>query len=167
MGSFEPVIYGRYSDVESPKARVCQGEPPVSIAPETSCAHQARRWFEEVWGQRKTEVVDELLNAESVCYSEQGPVIGPEEFKQKMYFPMLKAFPDLQVFIDDVLECSGQVVVRWRAEGTHSSDALGFPATGRAVKFDGITWVRVKDGRFTEGWQSSNIPMVLTELSAS
>lgn len=137
----------------------------MSVATPTSNAEHVRRWFEEVWGQRRAEVVDEMLTAESVCYAEQGPVVGIDDFKHKMYFPLLGAFPDLRIFIDETLESGNQVVVRWRAEGTHTADALGFPATGRTAKFEGITWVRVQNGKLAEGWQSSNIPCVLKDLA--
>jgi hypothetical protein len=32
----------------------------------------ARRWFEEVWNQRRTDTIDELLTEESVSHSELG-----------------------------------------------------------------------------------------------
>jgi hypothetical protein len=40
----------------------------------------ARRWFEEVWGQRKTQVVHELLQADSVCHTDQGDLVGTQPF---------------------------------------------------------------------------------------
>jgi predicted ester cyclase len=54
-----------------------------------------------------------------------------------------------------------QVVVRWRATGTHTGEGLGIPATGRTGAFCGMTWVRVEAGQLVEGWQCSNIPEVL------
>jgi hypothetical protein len=36
----------------------------------------ARQWFEEVWNQRRTDTIDELLTDESVSYSESGPLRG-------------------------------------------------------------------------------------------
>jgi predicted ester cyclase len=124
-----------------------------------------RRWFEEVWHQRRPEVIDEFVTEHSVCHAEQGPLTGPEHFKQQVYYPMTAAFPNLDVNVDEVLEAGDNVVVRWSVKATHSGDALGFAPTNRNVSFTGITWVRFKDGKFKEGWQSSNIPIVLQELA--
>src|SRR5688500_10444557 len=44
----------------------------------------ARRWFEEVWNQRRTETVYELLTADSLCRSETGPLRGPEPFLERV-----------------------------------------------------------------------------------
>lgn len=34
----------------------------------------SKRWFEEVWNQRRLATVDELLSDESVCYGEGDPI---------------------------------------------------------------------------------------------
>ena len=41
--------------------------------------------------------------------------------------------------------------MRWHVTATHSSDALGFPATNRQVAFRGMTMLEFKDGRVVEG----------------
>lgn len=126
-----------------------------------------RRWFEEVWNQRRTETIDELMSDESVCYGEDGPLRGAAEFRQKQYHPFLSAFPDLIVTIEALLGDGDQVVVRWSASGTHTNEGLGIQATNSPVTFQGITWIRVQDGKFREGWQHSNIPQVVRQLHES
>jgi len=125
------------------------------------------RWFEEVWNLRRTETIEELLTSESVCYTDNGPIRGPDEFKQRQHTPFLLAFPDLRVDVDAIITQGDQAVVRWTAIGTHSGDALGVPATHRAVRFRGITWLHVDDGKLAYGWQSSNIAEVLRGLGCS
>lgn len=138
----------------------------MTLGAATSNSELVRRWFNEVWGQQRLETIDELMCESSVCYAEQGPIVGPEAFKLQVFYPLTSAFPDLRIRIDDVLEAGNNVVVRWSVEATHSGDALGFPATGRAVTFTGVTWVRLENGKFAEGWQSSNIPLVIGDLAA-
>jgi predicted ester cyclase len=125
----------------------------------------ARRWFEEVWNQRCSATIDELLTNDSVCYADDGPIRGPVEFRERQYLPFLAAFTDLRVVVDGVIAQGEDVVVRWTAEGVHSGDGLGFRPTQERVHFRGITWIRVRDGKFLEAWQNSNIPDVLRELS--
>src|SRR3954464_14368656 len=92
----------------------------------------ARRWFEEVWNQRRTDTIDELLTDESVTHSESGPLRGKEEFRERAHAVFLSAFPDLRMTVEGTVAEADQVVVRWAATATHLGDVLGFPATGRA-----------------------------------
>src|SRR5262245_39594540 len=104
----------------------------------------ARRWFEEVWNQRRDQTIDELLTPHSVCHTDEGPIVGKEEFRARMYVPLLSAFPDLRVEVEGVTGQGDDVVVRWSAAGTHSGDGLGFAPTGKGVILRGITWMRVR-----------------------
>jgi steroid delta-isomerase-like uncharacterized protein len=131
------------------------------------CEALARRWFEEVWNARRGEVIDELLTTESVCFAEDGPIRGPAEFRARLHQPFLAAFPDLAVEVVATLARGDEVVVRWTAVGTHTGDGLGFPPTQQRAQFQGITWLRVRDGRLVEGWQSSNIPEVVRGLASA
>src|SRR5688572_20017857 len=117
----------------------------------------ARRWFEEVWNLRKTETVKELLTAQSVCQSEAGELKGPEAFLTQAYGPLLTAFPDLSVTLEGTVAEDDQVVVRWRATGTHTGSAMGLPPTGRRLSFRGMTWIRYRDGKMIEGRDSWNM----------
>src|SRR5262245_36466934 len=112
----------------------------------------ARRWFEEVWNQRRTDTIDELLTDESVSHSESGPLRGKEEFVERSHSVFLAAFPDLRLTIEGTVAEGDEVVVRWSATGTHAGDSLGFPATGRNVTFRGMTCIRFRDGKMVEGW---------------
>ena len=126
-----------------------------------------RRWFEEVWNERRAETIDELVTGESVCYADDGPIRGPDEFKERQHVPFLAAFPDLRVEVEEIIAQGDHVVVRWIATGSHDGDGLGFRATHVTASFRGITWMKVRDGKLTEGWQSSNIPEVIRGLAAS
>lgn len=125
----------------------------------------ARRWFEEVWNQRRVETIHELLAADSVVHGDIGVLTGPDEFYDRQYVPFLAAFPDIRVEVEDAIGQGDQVVVRWSAAGTHTGDGLGFPATGRPVRFRGMTWIRARGGRLGDGWQWSDIPQVLRGLA--
>jgi steroid delta-isomerase-like uncharacterized protein len=116
----------------------------------------ARRWFEEVWNQRRTDTIDELLSDESVSHSESGPLRGKREFKERTHAPFLSAFPDLTMTVEATLAEGDEVAVRWSMTGTHLGDGLGLPATGRAVSFRGVTWIRFSGGKMVEGWDCWN-----------
>ena len=125
------------------------------------------RWFDEVWNQRRTETIDELIEDDSVCYTEQGPMRGAAEFRQLQYEPMVSAFPDLRVEVDGVVVGEGEAAVRWTATGTHTGEGLPAAPTGQPVVFQGVSWIRVRDGKFREGWQWSNAIEVIRHLGES
>lgn len=114
-------------------------------------AKLARRWFEEVWNQRRAETVRELVADDGVCDSEGGSLRGPDEFLTQVYTPFLATFPDLRMDVAGTVSEGDEVVVRWRARGTHQGDGLGVPATGRKVDFRGMTWIRFRDGQMVQG----------------
>jgi steroid delta-isomerase-like uncharacterized protein len=116
----------------------------------------ALRWFEEVWNQRRTDTIDELLTDESVNHSESGPLRGKQEFKERAHAVFLSAFPDLRMTAEGTVAEGDEVVVRWSVTGTHRGDGLGFPATGRAVSFRGMMWIRYRSGKMIEGWDCWN-----------
>ena len=124
----------------------------------------ARRWFEEVWNNRRESTIDEFLNEDSVCHADQGDLRGIECFRLQQYRPFIGAMPNLRITIEDVLESGPQAVVRWSARGTHSGPDLGFPPTGKTVTMHGMTRMRFENERLVEGWQVSNIPEVLESL---
>ena len=124
-----------------------------------------RRFFEEVWNQRRSETIEELVGGESVCHADGGPLRGPQEFRERQFAPLLAAFPDVHVEIDAMVAQDDHVVVRWTAKGVHTGDGLGFPATHEPASFRGISWIQCRDGRLLEGWQCSNIPEVIRGLA--
>lgn len=126
-----------------------------------------RRWFEEVWNQRRTETIFELLTPTSVCYADDGMMVGPREFQDKLHTPFLAAFSELQVIVEAVLSDGDQAVVRWTATGIHTGVGLGFAPTGKSASFRGMTWVRIENGKLKEGWQSSSIPESLRSLASA
>lgn len=126
----------------------------------------ARRWFDEVWNQRRSDTIDELLTDESVCFSESGEVRGKQEFKVKTHNVFLSAFPDLHIDVQGTVADEDEVVVRWSGTATHLGDGLGFPATGRKVSFRGMTWIRFANGKMVEGWDCWDQSRLIESLRA-
>jgi predicted ester cyclase len=119
-----------------------------------------RHWFEEVWNRRRTETVYELLRPDSVGHTEHGDAVGPEPFL-RIRAALLDALPDLRVTVEDALADGDNVVVRWSASGTPRQGAPAQP-----VEFRGITWVRLRDGTFVEGWDCWNSGGLAQQLAA-
>ena len=126
----------------------------------------ARRWFDEVWNERREATVDELLAPGAAGHLEGGlEVRGAAEFLPARA-ALLGAFPDFEVVVDQVIAQDDDVVVRWSSNGTHQGENLGIPASNRRASFRGMTWLRIRDGRIAEGWDSWNQGRLLQELQA-
>jgi steroid delta-isomerase-like uncharacterized protein len=123
----------------------------------------ARRWFDEVWNQRRDESIDELMAPDSTGHVEGGDMRGPDEFR-KMRATFLAALPDMRMAIEDVLGESDRVAVRWRVTATHTGDGFGFPATKQSVDVRGTSWLVIREGKVVEGWDTWNLGALLASL---
>ena len=134
--------------------------------PEAENAALVRRWFEEVWNQRRAATVNELLAPGAVGHLEGGlEVRGAAEF-HPVRTALLGAFPDFEVAVEQVIAQGDDVVVRWSAKGSHRGETLGFPASQKRAAFRGMTWLKFRDGRIVEGWDAWNQGRMIQELQS-
>jgi steroid delta-isomerase-like uncharacterized protein len=111
-----------------------------------------RSWFEQAWNQKKDDTIDRLLATDVVVHGlPGGPMRGPASFRP-LYDSFRGAFPDIHITVERTITQGDFVAAHCRVTGTHSGDALGVPATGRRVDFQGIVMARVGDGQLREGW---------------
>ena len=89
---------------------------------------------------------------------------GPGHFYEQVHTPFVTAFPDLRMTIEDTVSEDDGVVVKWRAEGTHTGAGLGIESTQRKVVFRGMTWLRFGDGKILEGLDCWNLSGLLESL---
>ena len=97
------------------------------------------------------------------------PLHGTETWRQGAEM-MRRAFPDLEVRIDDVVAAEDRVALRLTLHGTHRGDLhLGefqtFPATGRTIQYVSHEFYRVRDGLIAEEWICSDMASLLRQLS--
>ena len=131
----------------------------------SSNVDRTRRWYKEVWKPGGERTVHELMAEDIVGYMEGVDIRSRSEFLAERQ-RLLAAFPDLEIVVDDYIEEGSKVVARWHVTATHTSDALGFPASNRKVAFRGMTWLEFKDGRIVLGWDSWNEGGLLQSLLA-
>jgi C-1 hydroxylase len=62
------------------------------------------------------------------------------------------AFPDLQFELQDIVAEGDRVVTRMRATGTHTSDYMGVPASGRSIDCAVMGVARIENGKMAEHW---------------
>jgi steroid delta-isomerase-like uncharacterized protein len=113
----------------------------------------SHRIFEEVWNNKNTAAIDELIAANYVHHDPQSPKSsdGNEGYKQ-LVAHYLNAFPDARFTIDQEIQEDDTAVTRWRVQGTHKGDLPTLPATNKSFSVAGVTIARAKDGKIVEGW---------------
>ncbi len=125
-----------------------------------------RRWFEEVWNERRDEAIDELMASNAVGHMEGGDVHGPAEFRNARAV-FLNALPDMHITVEGVLSQGDQAVVRWRVQATHTGELLGIPPTHLKVEVRGMSWLTVRHGKVVEGWDTWNLGGLLDSLRST
>jgi steroid delta-isomerase-like uncharacterized protein len=112
-----------------------------------------RRYVEEVYDQRKLEVIDEIFSGDFTLHDPDlpGGAQGPEGIT-RVVETFVDAFPDLQVTLDDELSSGDKVVTRWTSRGTHQGELMGIAPTGRPIEVTAVGIWRVADGKIAEAW---------------
>jgi len=125
-----------------------------------SAANKAivQRLYEEVWNERKLEVIKEIISASHALQSPNisGSSIGPEAYKRNVLL-FLAGYPDLHWTIEDLIAEKDKVVACWTISGTHKGDYMGIPASNKRVSVDGITVHLIADGKImdsTSNWDA-------------
>jgi steroid delta-isomerase-like uncharacterized protein len=127
----------------------------------------ARRWFAEVWVRGGDATVRELMAEHVIGHMEAGVDIHSREEFLNERRKFLDAFADLSLVVEDVIEESSKVVVRWRATATYKGDNLASAVARRQLSFRGMTWLEFEHGQIVLGWDSWNLGGLLQSLNVA
>jgi steroid delta-isomerase-like uncharacterized protein len=124
--------------------------------PDQSARAVGLRWFKEVWQERNSSAITELLAPDAKGHLEGGQEIeGPEEFIH-FHRELLSAIPNMELEVLRVLADETNVCLHWQVKGTHQGRGFGLEPTGKDLPFSGMTWFRVEGGKIVEGWDCWN-----------
>ena len=122
------------------------------------------RFFEEVWGLGKLDVIDEIFATDYVGHTAGSPdILGPEGLKQYVTM-MCISFPDLKPTVEDQIAEDDKIVTRWTATGTHKGELMGMPSTGVQATWTGISFFRIAGGKIVERWKSMDTLGMMQQL---
>ncbi|WP_395680904.1 ester cyclase [Inquilinus sp.] len=107
----------------------------------------ARRYFQEVWNERRLEVVDEIL-CENCAATDlhSGTDRSREEMKQ-LCTRLVQAIPDVMITVEEVIADDDRVALRWRARGSSPGPSGPMP-----VDISGLSLAHIEGGRVTRVW---------------
>lgn len=76
-------------------------------------------------------------------------IVGMEGFKA-YYQNFLTGFSNIQFTIVDIFGQGDKLVKHWNFKGKHTGDFFGIPATGKTVDLNGVTLVKMKNGKIAQ-----------------
>ena len=122
------------------------------------------QWFEEVWNQKRTATIDELMSPDCLTKVEGlDEPLSREAFKEYQR-AFLSAVPDLIAEVPLLTGEGDTVVASWRARGTHLGAGLGVPPSGRPVDFTGLSVFELAEGRIVRGFDRWNRGEMIASL---
>ena len=127
----------------------------------------ARRFFEEMWNERRLDYVDELITPDMAGHAPTGEFTG---YKGEMatISGNLAPFPDLQITVDEVIAEGNKVALRTSYRGTHLGTLMGqIPATGKPIRMTGNIIFRFENGKVAEAWSFADMLGLMQQIGAA
>lgn len=113
-----------------------------------------------------SKTIEELVTPDAVIRTPV-PIKGTGAQKLKAVFMTLhRAYPDLRVTIEDLIEEGDRVVSRNTVTGTHRGEFMGQPPTGRSITYNEIFIFRFAGGRIAETWGVVDVLAQMRQIGA-
>ena len=129
-----------------------------------------RRFVEEVQGQHKLDLAEELMSSKMVdhYFETQGIPHTENAVKEfnKFYSNLLAAFPDITAVIHHQV-AEGDLVATYKTlYGTHKGEFRGIQPTGKKIALDLMDFFRLTDGKIVEHWAVIDFMNLMRQLGA-
>ncbi len=125
-----------------------------------------RRIVDECWNPHDVPAFARFYAPEVVNHDPVAPAVMDLQ-GLGMYATMLfAAFPDFHVEIDQMVAEGDMVSKSWTVTGTQLGEFQGIPATGKAIRFTGITLYRIAGEKVVENWWSYDMLGLMQQLGA-
>jgi steroid delta-isomerase-like uncharacterized protein len=110
-----------------------------------------------------SQTIDEVIDPD-VKQHTPFEVTGAQTFKEMIFGRLYRAFPDIHITIEDLIEEGDRVVAKDTVTGTHLGEFNGLPPTGKSVAYTEIFIMRFFNGRIAEIWGIADIFSQMKQL---
>jgi len=125
----------------------------------------ARSFFEQVLDQGRFDQYAESHAKDFVAHAGDHNATLEEDIAAAK--EERQAMPDMSMTVNQILADRDLVAVYWTASGTNTQAGMGFPATGKKIKIDGMTLFRFKAGKISEEWSVWDMLSVMRQAGLS
>lgn len=118
------------------------------------------------WNTRSPERVAAWYSED--CYGLDVAIARPQIGRQgiqRMFEAYWRAFPDLELSLDEAIVEGDRMALFWTARGTHLGTIMHIPATGRSVTVKGVNRLVLRDGKVRETLTIWDVAGMLREIS--
>lgn len=121
--------------------------------PELDTERLLRRVTNEIWCQRRYDLVDELISERFVDHVEMPGLDGTGRARYLTSVRLTHdGFSDYYEEVEFVVADEDKAVSYARITGTHDGDLMGLSPTGRKIDIHSIGILRFADGQVVERW---------------
>lgn len=103
------------------------------------------------------DAVSRFFAEDYVVHLTERDLTGGHDVVRKVLTQLRKAFPDVRVEVEILLESEDRVAWLRTLRGTHKGAYQGFPATGRALVWRDLLTTQFRDGLIAEEWFASDL----------
>lgn len=112
------------------------------------------KMYSETWDHIINDANLDLINNTNftddiTMVSSPENLVGIDAFKA-YYANFITGFSDVSFTIVNVFGQGDNIVKHWNFKGTNTGEFFGMPATGKTVDIDGVTLVKMKDGKIAQ-----------------
>jgi steroid delta-isomerase-like uncharacterized protein len=122
--------------------------------------------FEHAFRAGDQSAIDEFCDPGLVDHN---PAPGHQptltDFKHKIA-GFRAAFPDLEYDLQEIIGSGDTIATRWVVSGSQQQEFMGIPASGQAVRVEGMNFYHLKDGRVTDMWMQFDGVALMQQLGA-
>ncbi len=105
--------------------------------------------WDEIVNHGKLELFNDSNFTKDVVMHVHPDIVGIDSARA-YYANYLTGFSDIKFTIKDYFGQGNKLVKYWNFSGTHTGNFFGIPPTGKKVSLDGVTLVRMQDGKIAE-----------------
>jgi steroid delta-isomerase-like uncharacterized protein len=127
----------------------------MSTTQETSNKATVRRFHDATTtgdAELISHTIDELVEPDAVIQTPLPIEATGAQLLKEVFARLHRAFPDLHITIEDLIEEGDKIVSRNTVTGTHQGEYMGIPPTGKSVTYNEIFILRFTSGRIAETW---------------
>ena len=124
-----------------------------------------RRIFEDGINAANDAILHELLAPGYVNHDLPSPRPGPEGFAEVVGV-FRRGFPDLVIYVEEVIASGTMVSTRGYFSGTHQGEFMGVQPSGESILVKYIDQWRIQDGQASESWVSIDLLSLMQQVGA-